>query len=161
MNPMSQTVLGIDQATKTGYAVVTDGEVTTSGTKVFSTQLGKRLVDFESWFREMLITHTPSVVVYEKPHFRGYDSTISCVGLIINMIKVCYESGTPLVGVHSATLKSFATGYGKATKEQMTKAATEHTGIKLETTKNNDEADAIHLAQYGWFNVLKEKNAVQ
>lgn len=153
---MSRTVLGVDQATHTGFAVIDEqGNIISSGTKAFSTKLGERLNQFEAWFRDMLITYAPAMVVYEKPHFRGYDSTVSCVGLVVEMLKGAAATGTPLNGVHTATLKSFATGSGKATKEEMTEAANKAAGVNLSAASNNDEADAIHLARYGWEVLMK------
>ena len=156
---MASVILGIDQATHTGFAVIAEsGEIIVSGTKTFSSKVGVRLCEFEQWFSDLLRTHMPIMVVYEKPHFRGYDSTVSCVGLVAEMLKCSAITGTPLHGVHSATLKSFATGYGRASKADMTTAANEATHSKLNAKENNDEADAIHLARYGWEVLSKEEN---
>ena len=155
---MSSVILGIDQATHTGFAVIDEtGEIIVSGTKTFSSKIGIRLCEFEQWFNDLLRDYTPIMVVYEKPHFRGYDSTVSCVGLVAEMLKGASATGTPLHGVHSATLKSFATGYGRATKADMTSAANKATHTKLNAKENNDEADAIHLARYGWEVLTKEE----
>lgn len=142
-------VLGIDQATHTGFAVVEPGILHTSGTHVLRGQVAQRFSEFAAWFRNMLKTHLPDLVVYEKPHFRGYDSTLSGVGLISLIQMICYETGTQCTGVHTATLKKFATGYGKATKTEMTTMANRVEGLSLNVKDNNDEADAIHLALYG------------
>ena len=155
---MASVILGIDQATHTGYAVIAEsGDIIVSGTKTFSKSVGARLQEFEEWFDDLLREHAPIMVVYEKPHFRGYDSTVSCVGLVAEMLKCSTATGTPLHGVHSATLKSFATGYGRASKEDMTSAANQATHTKLNAKDNNDEADAIHLARYGWEVLTKEE----
>ena len=106
----------------------------------------------------MLKEHLPDLVVYEKPHFRGYDATLSGVGLISLIQLICYETGTQCIGVHTATLKKFATGYGKATKSEMTTMANRIEGLDLKVKENNDEADAIHLALYGveqWKKTMK------
>lgn len=142
-------VLGIDQASHTGFAIVTDGKLINSGTVVFKGHVGKRLSEFTSWLRLMLQQELPDLVVYERPHFRGYAATLSGVGLIAIINMLAYETGTQLMDVHTATLKKFATGYGRAKKSAMTAAANEETKLKLKTKENNDEADAIHLALYG------------
>lgn len=142
-------VLGIDQATHTGFAVAEPGVLHTSGTKVLRGAVAQRFSEFAAWFGGMIKTHLPDLVVYEKPHFRGYDATLSGVGLIALIQMICYETGTKCIGVHTATLKKFATGYGKASKTEMTTMANRLEGLSLETKENNDEADAIHLALYG------------
>ena len=142
-------VLGIDQATHTGFAVVEPGVLHVSGTQVLKGKVEQRFSEFATWFRGMIKTHLPDLVVYEKPHFRGYDSTLSGVGLIALILMICHETGTACTGVHTATLKKFATGYGKASKSMMTTMANRIEGLDLKTKENNDEADAIHLALYG------------
>ena len=147
---MNRTVLGIDESSKTGYAVFSDEErLLESGTEVFKGDAGQRFYEFDRWLSQMIITWSPSLLVYEKPHFRGYAATLSGVGLIALILKHAYSAGIPVIGVHTATLKSFATGYGKATKDAMTKAANVKEGLSLATKENNNEADAIHLALYG------------
>lgn len=143
-------VLGVDQASHTGYAVVSDGELIRSGTTVFSGHVGKRLSEFANWLRETLSLELPDLLVYERPHFRGYAATLSGVGMIAVINMIAYETGTATMDVHTATLKKFATGYGKAAKSEMTAAANAaNDKLKLKTKENNDEADAIHLALYG------------
>lgn len=142
-------VLGIDQATHTGYAVVDSGSLVDSGTQVFKGHVGKRISEFTAWLKLKIQTELPDLVVYERPHFRGYAATLSGVGLIASILAVCYELGVRAVDVHTATLKKFATGYGKASKSEMTGAANRAEGLSLNTKENNDEADAIHLALYG------------
>ena len=150
-------VLGIDQASHTGFAVVEDGKLIDSGTVVFKGSIGKRLSEFSSWMRSKIREVLPDLVVYEKPHFRGYAATLSGVGMISVINLVGYEVGVRLLDVHTATLKKFATGYGRANKDSMTKAANEEAPeLHLKTKENNDEADAIHLAFYGYVNPVQE-----
>ena len=143
-------VLGIDQASATGWAVVTEGEIRASGTEKFKGTRGKKYSEFASWFRTKLMEHNPDAVYCEAPHFRGYAATMIGVGMVAIMNQICYEMGVPIEEVHSQTLKKFATGRGfKVSKDAMTKAASELIGKKLTTKEDNNEADAIHLAYYG------------
>lgn len=144
-------VLGLDLASHTGYAVIVGGtEVRSSGTKTFKGKADKKFSDFSKWIDELLSVIVPDIVVYERPHFRGYAATAMGVGLSTLLRKACYEHGFPVIPVHTATLKKFATSYGKANKEQMTKGInTVFKDLKLETKENNDEADALWLALYG------------
>lgn len=142
-------ILGIDQASHTGFAVVSDGSLQDSGTAIFTGKVGSRLSAFSVWLRDKIQTELPDLIVYERPHFRGYAATLSGVGMIAIINMIAYDCGVPVMDVHTATLKKFATGYGKAKKSQMTAAANAGTGLDLKTKENNDEADAIHLALYG------------
>jgi Holliday junction resolvasome RuvABC endonuclease subunit len=149
-------VVGIDQASHTGFAVLDGSKLTRSGTVVFKGTQGKRLSEFLSWLRELIRTEIPDVVTYEKPHFRGYAATINGSSMIGLIEMVCYESGVPTLAVHSATLKKSAAGYGKAKKGAMTAKANAAMGLNLSVAENNDEADAIHLAIYGGKNFGKQ-----
>lgn len=142
-------VLGIDQASHTGFAVLDGAKLTQSGTVVFKGGLGSRLSGFQKWFRNIVQTEVPELVVYEKPHFRGYAATVSGAAMIGIMELACFEFGIATMPVHSATLKKSASGAGKANKAKMTDAANTLMDLKLRADINNDEADAIHLAVYG------------
>ena len=148
-------VIGIDQASHTGFAVLDGSDLTRSGTVVFKGTQGKRLSEFLNWLRSLIREEVPDLVTYEKPHFRGYAATINGSAMIGLIELVCFESGIPTMAVHSATLKKAASGYGKAKKGVMTKMANLVMGLDLTTAENNDEADAIHLAIYGGKNFGK------
>ena len=145
------TVLGLDLASHTGYAVLKEGtELIVSGTQKFKGKPSKKFCDFRDWFERLLAESMPDLVVYERPHFRGYAATVIGVGLSTIVRMNCYLHGFPVIPVHTATLKSFATHYGKATKKQMTEGINAvFKDLKLTTKENNDEADAIWLALFG------------
>lgn len=153
----NKKVLGLDLASNTGYALISDNILVSSGTETFSGALPKRLSDFETWLISYVKKYNPNLIVYEIPHFRGYAATMSGVGLSTITLKVGYNLGFPVIGVRTTTLKSFATGNGKATKDDMTNKANELFNLKLDVKDNNDEADAVHLANYGvvkWEEIL-------
>lgn len=160
MTDVSHKVLGLDLASNTGFALLIDKDLKESGTVSFPGELPKRLYDFEKWLASYLKENNPDLIVYEIPHFRGYAATMSGVGLSSITLKVGYSFGTPVTGVRTTTLKSFATTNGKATKEEMTAKANELFNLTLEVKENNDEADAIHLANFGvikWDEIIKQK----
>jgi Holliday junction resolvasome RuvABC endonuclease subunit len=144
-------VLGIDQASATGWAVWSDGSISASGTVYFKgSDKGKKFSEFERWLKETIQRYNPDVLFFEAPHFRGYSATVVGVGMVALMHKICYEVGVPLESVHSQTLKKYATGKGfKVDKDAMTEAAAKLVGKELSVKKDNNEADAIHLAYYG------------
>lgn len=161
---MLKRVLGLDLASNSGYALIEDSRLIVSGTVSFAGTLPKRLADFENWITSFIKNHNPNLIVYEIPHFRGYAATMSGVGLASITLKTGYVLGFPVVGVRTTTLKSFATSNGKASKEEMTDKANLLFNLKLNTKDNNDEADAIHLANYGvvkWEEILNPQKKKQ
>lgn len=148
---MSGCVIGLDASSKTGYAIIDkeSGDIIVSGTQVFKGKADQRFYEFNQWLDKTLQQYAPDLIIYEEPHFRGYAATMSGVGLIALIKRLSYATGIPNIGVHTATLKKFATGYGKANKQAMTNAANIKENLQLKSKDNNDEADAIHLALYG------------
>lgn len=87
--------------------------------------------------------------IYETPFARGRDATRSLWG-IAGIIEACAtEGGLPVVDVAVPTLKKFATGHGKACKEDMI-AAAQRMGYK---GNNEHEADAVCLLRYAEANL--------
>ena len=144
-------VLGLDLASHTGWSVLEgNNKLLASGTQEFKGKPAKKFCDFDEWIEKLLADYMPTLVVYERPHFRGYAATVIGVGLSTIMRMSCFKHGFPVIPVHTATLKSFATHYGKATKEQMTSGINAiFKDLNLKTKENNDEADAIWLALFG------------
>lgn len=88
-------------------------------------------------------------VVYETPFARGRDATRSLWG-IAGLIEACAtNAGLPVVDVAVPTIKKFATGHGKACKEDMI-AAAQRMGYK---GSNEHEADAVCLLRYAEANL--------
>lgn len=142
-------VLALDQASSTGWAVAdSHGNILESGTKKFVGALPAKLVSFYGWLDEMIVKYKPVAIAHEKPHFRGYGATMTGVGFVTCISMQGFLHNLPILAVHTATLKSFATGKGKAKKDAMTAAAESITGDKLDVKKDNDAADAIHIARW-------------
>jgi len=81
-------------------------------------------------------------VVYEQQHHRGRAATESALGCVATIQMWCEEWKINHTAVHSATLKLFATGSGRASKEDMLKAG--HTRFQP-TSKSHDEIDALWI----------------
>lgn len=136
-------ILAIDPGTKCGWASLVDGRIE-SGVQNFSLKRGEskgiRFLRFNTWLVGMLDLIKPHVVVYEMAHFRGGSATEILVGMTTRIEEFCEERRIEYSSVHSATLKKFATGSGRANKEDMMKAA----GLKYERIiDTDDEADAL------------------
>ena len=88
-------------------------------------------------------------IVYETPFARGRDATRSLWG-IAGIIEACAtNAGLPVVDVAVPTIKKFATGDGRGSKEAMTAAAKKF-GYK---GSNEHEADAVCLLKYAEANL--------
>ena len=78
-------VLGLDMASKTGFAFVKDGKVVESGVQDFTKQRGESnglmFMRFRKWLVEITSAYEVGLIAYEKAHFRGGAATEICVGL--------------------------------------------------------------------------------
>lgn len=84
-------------------------------------------------------------IVYEEVHMRGLGATKFLIGLVTEVEAFAAKYRIMLLDpVHTGTLKKWATGYGKATKEEMVCAANAY-GCK---TDNDNVADAYLLLKY-------------
>lgn len=143
-------IIGLDCATKTGYCLMDNGDVVFSGVEDFSKKRGESngvmFMKFSSWLRKLLQDTNPDLVTYEQSHHRGGASTEIGVNLTGRVQEMCAEAGFQYMPVHTATLKKFATGNGRADKADMIKAAKEILGCD---PRDDNEADAVMLASYG------------
>lgn len=150
-------ILGIDCGTKTGWAYC-DDSFTISGVIDFTLKRGEssgmKFLRFHGWLREMLVKHRPALVVYELPHHRGGYATQSLNTMCGLVMMGCAKREIEYVGVHSATLKKHATGSGRASKEDMLKAARTQFG---EDVKTDDEADALFLMNWGLIEIARRE----
>ena len=86
-------------------------------------------------------------VVYEQAHHRGGAATEICTNLTGRVQETCEEYGLLCAGVHTGSLKEFATGSGRASKEKMCELAAV---VLCREPLDHNEADAVHLALYGF-----------
>lgn len=149
-------VLGIDPALKTGFAVINGGVLCAYGTWSIDRNnperdLAKRLITFTRFAKDALdaVEAKPDLVVYEQVQFVRSMSQVSLSAMWRGIIVLqCGIKGIQCEGVPVGTLKKWATGSGKGSKEDMVRAARSmmrHDGPAL----TSDEADAICLAFYG------------
>ncbi len=138
-------ILALDCGTNTGWASEVDGRVE-SGVQDFSLKRGEskgiRFLRFNTWLNGMLELIVPHIVVYELAHFRGGHATEILVGMTTRIEEFCESKNIEYSSVHSAILKKFATGKGRANKEDMIKMA--RTKFNRPDLSSDDEADALH-----------------
>jgi len=141
-------ILALDMATKTGWATNIHGN--RSGVIEFQLKRGEspgmRFLRFRAWLNELhkLLSGETDVIAYEQAHHRGGAATAVCVGLITEVHAFAAEHNIELMAVHTATLKKFATGSGRANKKDMVKAA-QNRGWN---PQEHNEADAQILLEY-------------
>lgn len=112
-------ILALDLGTKTGYATADE-----SGVEAFHEEtLGGKLARFMMWVDATLLDYQVELVAYEQPHFRGGPATRLLLGMAGIVEAKCAEKGIRCESVHSATLKKWATGNGRASKDEMRGAA--------------------------------------
>jgi Holliday junction resolvasome RuvABC endonuclease subunit len=151
-------ILSFDFGTKTGWASF-DGERIESGVQEFALGRGEspgmRFLRFGVWIESMINLIKPEACAYELAHHRGGFATELLVGMVTRLQEKCAVHGVEYMPVHSATLKKFATGSGRADKVQMVKKAQEK--FPGRPIADDNEADALLLLDYA-INKLGGKN---
>lgn len=141
-------ILALDCGTNTGWASEVDGRIE-SGVQDFSLKRGEskgiRFLRFNTWLKIMLELVKPHIVVYEMAHLRGGHATEILVGMTTRIEEFCEGKNIEYSSVHSAMLKKFSTGSGKANKEDMMKAASLKFGRLIDS---DDEADALLILEW-------------
>lgn len=147
-------ILALDCATKTGWALYTYQAHTnnfhiTTGVQDFTKRRGESngmmFLRFRGWLNSLRNLREIDVVAYEQAHHRGGAATEICVNLTGRAQEFAAENNAETIAVHTATVKKFATGSGKASKEEMIAYFTSETGRKPE---DDNEADAYALLKY-------------
>ncbi len=143
----SHTMLSLDLATTTGWALRSKDNHITSGTISFKPQRfeggGMRYLRFKRWLDEMLaITGKFDAVYFEEVWgHAGTNDAHVYGGFLSQLTAWCEEYAIPYLGVPVQTIKKFITGKGNANKAAVIAAvkALGHTPI------DDNEADALAL----------------
>lgn len=144
-------ILGIDIGSQTGFAsVFEDGEVSCA-TAYIKNDFGVQLDTLYKNVRSF-VDRDCKMVMIERP--MGYAHSLMVMGGLFGVaVLACEHAGVPYKWVNLISLKKYATGNGRAKKEDMIEAARARFGKTL----NEHEADAVHLAAYGWDNLAHYK----
>lgn len=147
-------ILALDTGTKTGWALIDGGKVIESGVQDFSKKRGESnggmFLRFRRWLIEIAQDedgNTPNLLVYEQAHHRGGAATEICVNLTGRVQEVAATLNIEVAAYHTAHLKKWATGKGRADKDAMIKRAEVLAEKKVE---DDNEADAILCGLMAW-----------
>lgn len=143
-------ILGLDCATKTGWAITrNDGTIYESGVMDFSKRRGESngamFLRFRVWLSDILKINSIAFIAYEQAHHRGGAATEISVNLTGRVQEQCAALGLEYVAVHTATLKKWATGSGRAEKAQMMARVVPLLG---RAPIDDNEADAVLIAMW-------------
>ena len=146
------TVLGLDPATRCGFAVAVDGEAVTSGVWNLKHKHDKRngqigLHLFQELHR-IWEEYEPELCFYERVDFAVTTYAAMLHGGVKMVIQTwCEMHGIRYEGIPVATIKKFATGKGNADKAQMM-AMAEKRWPEVELVDDN-HADALWVLETG------------
>jgi len=149
---MVTEILGLDLATKTGWAVTVNRSTLVSGTwamnkKAKDSELAL-VLKFRDHLNETLKNHpTIGQVVWERVDFCKFLMAHALHNQLLGVLKLwCADNHIPLMPVPVGTLKRHATGKGKADKAAMMSAAVKKWGT-VDFVDDN-EVDARWLVDY-------------
>ncbi len=148
-------ILALDMASKTGWCLFRDGKVVESGVQDFTKRRGESngllFLRFRKWLRDEMSHADPdfdlTLIAYERAHLRGGAATEIAVGLQTRAQELAAELGIESAPVHTATLKKFACGNGRADKDAMKQRARELIGRE---PIDDNEADAVLIGAWAW-----------
>ena len=143
-------IIGVDPGiAKPGIAVFNNGIITTESVKTSPKDIrGKRIHQIIS----RLLEYLPADLLVIEGYATNYKNSnrvhnTLMLAEVVGAVKYfCHETDTKIIEVDPATLKKFATGYGRAEKADMLTMARLESGLKIKT---HDEADAYFLMKFG------------
>lgn len=145
MTPSPVRILGIDPASRTGWALLEAGERLAGGTWDLGQGEALRLVRLQDALRDTITLGAPDLVAYEvvMGHGPGGSMAAHLYGALVGVLLLtCARMQVAVRGVHVGTAKKLATGSGRADKRAMVRAARDRWGLQV----THDEADALWIA---------------
>ena len=148
-----QSILSLDLATTTGWAIRDRHGAICSGSQSFKPQRfeggGMRFLRFQRWLGELVSPGRSApiidVVAFEEVRRHlGVDAAHAYGGFMAQLCCTCEKLKIPYEGVPVGTIKRHATGKGNASKELVI-AAMKARGY---TPADDNEADALALLHY-------------
>lgn len=141
-------VIGMDLSlTSSGFAVATNGTITSSGI-IPGKHVGiERLIWVRNRVCEKIDATKPDLIVFEDLAFSRNEAYAKEVAGAAWMIRAeLFTDKKPYLLVGASQLKKFTTGHGNSKKEEMLLACFKRWG---HDKRSNDEVDALALAHMG------------
>jgi Holliday junction resolvasome RuvABC endonuclease subunit len=155
--PRHIRALALDMATKTGYAILEDGQVRGGVYEVkrrkgrrhlADEHEGKEYADFQAWLARIVAKVQPQAIFYELPSmFKNPKTGYKPIAFRGFLMAEAARGSYPVYGYHITSVKKTATGNGHAGKAEMIEAAKQQFP-QLEILDDN-MADALHVLSYG------------
>lgn len=151
MRFLSDNLLALDLATKTGWCHGAPGDEPTFGTHVLPStdeDIGTFGNAFEDWLYTELADLGPQAVVYEQPSVFAKTTPVTNIklnGLACVAEMVCEKAGVRVYAANPSKLKKFWTGRGNAKKPDMIDACKRYGWHP----RDDNAADAIALWAWG------------
>lgn len=151
-------VLGLDQATKMGWAIGTAetafacGLIDTTPRRFDS--YGSRYLRVEKEVTRLLVEHKPTLVVFEEHRRHNSTQAAQVLGAITAIVaKCCEQEHVDYFGIPVLTLKKHFTGSATASKALMLAVARKKFPHLL--IPDDNVADALSMYHYGVTKILK------
>lgn len=146
-NNKNQKILALDLGTNTGWAIRSQNNQITSGTKSFKPQRfeggGMRYLRFVRWLEEInqLSEGIDQIYFEEVRRHLGVDAAHAYGGFLAHLTAWCEEKNIPYLGIAVGTIKKHITNKGNASKAEVMNEIK-----KLGFNPGDDnEADALAL----------------
>jgi Holliday junction resolvasome RuvABC endonuclease subunit len=144
-----ESVLSLDLATVTGWAVRLSSGAICSGTQSFKPARfeggGMKYLRFQRWLEDVIapsgVRQIDRVVFEEVRRHLGVDAAHAYGGFMSHLESTCERMEIPYEGVPVGTIKRHATGKGNANKELVIAAMR----ARGHAPKDDNEADALAL----------------
>ena len=143
-------ILAIDPGTSCGWAIGNSNAIHGSGTWYLQPSRGEspgmRYIRPRGNLEQIHKAYPDiSLLAYEMPHHRGGASTQVGCGLVATIQTWCAEKKIEHTQVHSATIKKYATGSGRAKKDLMVRLGVKRFGKE---DADDNEIDALWILEF-------------
>ena len=147
-------ILALDIATKTGWAMCDNGKHDYGMFVCKSKNRGSRYETFTFELLKLFASFNyskPDIIVFEKAFQKSQRSAELYHGFLAMLEYRAWQYGIDLMPVYATHLKKWATGNGKASKNDMIEAAR----LLGWNPKDDNEADALLLLEYAQETIKK------
>lgn len=154
-------ILALDLATTTGWAETDMLRIDPERVGLWNLSIRKGHPDGERFGRAWahIASRNPDAIIYEASiNLRNLYAARVAHGLVAIVEAYAYEHRVVTFHVAPNTLKHWATGNGRADKAAMIETARERYGYSGDS---DDEADALHLLQFGLLNCPRLRKYVE